>query len=75
MKSLVDQPDSHGSTPLLVAIQRNNVKVAKCLIKNSKKKPAIDKRNRKNDSPIYLTVRRGQTDVMKEILKNCKYKS
>ena len=74
MQSLVDEPDSVGSSPLLIAVKRNNIEVAKCLMNNSTRKPEIDKRNSKNESPIYLAALNGQTVIMKEMLKECKYK-
>ena len=68
----VDATDEHGSTPLLVAVKRNNVDVAKHLLDYEVNRTDITKTNKSNESPIYLAVLNGRFEILKEMLKLCK---
>jgi ankyrin repeat protein len=72
MNYLVDEPtDSQGSTPLLIAIKKGYVEVAKWLINKPGMKPDIAKRNNERESPIYLAALKGQAEIIKEMLEIC----
>ncbi|XP_028392143.1 transient receptor potential cation channel subfamily A member 1-like isoform X2 [Dendronephthya gigantea] len=66
LNDLSDFPDSHGSTPLLVAIKHNNMDVVKRLLRT---KPRVGKRNNDGESPILLAALNGYVDVIKEMLE------
>ena len=68
----VDATDEHGSTPLLIAVKRNNVDVAKRLLNYEVKRANITKTNKSNESPIYLAALNGRVEILKEMLKLCK---
>lgn len=73
MNHFIDKPDDNQSTPLLIAIKRKNVEVAKRLIKYPNRKPDIKKTNLHGESPICVAARTGQAEIMAEILKECEY--
>ncbi|XP_028392147.1 transient receptor potential cation channel subfamily A member 1-like isoform X2 [Dendronephthya gigantea] len=66
LNDLSDFPDSYGSTPLLVAINYNNIEVAKRLIRT---KSRVDKRNDDGESPILLAALNDYVDIIKEMLE------
>jgi hypothetical protein len=70
LKDFSDVPDSHGSTPLLLAIKCSNMEVVRRLLPA---KPDINKRNRHNEYPIYVAALNDHADVLSEILETCKY--
>ncbi|XP_028391726.1 transient receptor potential cation channel subfamily A member 1 homolog isoform X2 [Dendronephthya gigantea] len=61
-----DIPDSHGSSPLLLAIKRNNMEVVKVLLD---REPDVNKRNKHNESPILVAALNDHADVIKEMLE------
>ncbi|XP_028391727.1 serine/threonine-protein phosphatase 6 regulatory ankyrin repeat subunit C-like [Dendronephthya gigantea] len=61
-----DIPDSHGSSPLLLAIKRNNMEVVKRLLD---RKPDVNKRNKHNETPIHVAALNDHADVIEEMLK------
>ena len=69
LKDFSDIPDSHGSTPLLLAIKCNNMEVVQRLLPS---KPDVDKKNRYDESPIYVAAQNDRVDVINEILATCK---
>ena len=64
-----DVPDSHGSTPLLLAIKCNNMEVVQRLLLT---KPDVSKRNRHNESPIYVAALNDDAKAINRILETCK---
>ncbi|XP_028391796.1 uncharacterized protein LOC114516496 isoform X2 [Dendronephthya gigantea] len=61
-----DIPDSHGSSPLLLAIKCNNMEVVKRLLA---RKPDLNKRNKHNETPILVAALNDDADVIKEMLE------
>ena len=70
LKDFSDIPDSHGSTPLLLAIKCNNMEVVQRLL--TAKPDVNQKNNRLNESPIYVAALNDHADILKEILVTCK---
>ena len=66
-----DFPDSHGATPLLVAIKCNNIEFVKRLLVT---KPKIQPAGFGIfESPILFAALNDHTDVIGEILKTCEF--
>jgi ankyrin repeat protein len=64
-----DVPDSHESTPLLLAIKCNNIEVINGLLPA---KPDVNKRNRRNESPLHVAALNDHDHIIREILKTSK---
>jgi ankyrin repeat protein len=64
-----DVPDSHESTPLLLAIKCNNIEVINVLLPA---KPDVNKRNRRNESPLHVAALNDHDHIIREILKTSK---
>ncbi|XP_028391797.1 transient receptor potential cation channel subfamily A member 1-like [Dendronephthya gigantea] len=65
LEDFSDIPDSHGSSPLLLAIKCNNMEVVKRLLT---RKPDLNKRNKLNETPILVAALNDDADVIKEML-------
>ncbi|CAB4005753.1 TKL kinase, partial [Paramuricea clavata] len=61
-----DVPDSHGSTPLLLAIKCNNNDVINGLLLA---KPDVNKRNLHEESPLHVAAVNDHDHIIEEILK------
>ncbi|XP_028391719.1 transient receptor potential cation channel subfamily A member 1-like isoform X3 [Dendronephthya gigantea] len=61
-----DIPDSHDSSPLLLAIKCNNMEVVKRLLA---RKPDLNKRNKHDETPILVAALHDAEDVINEMLK------
>lgn len=64
IQPILSQADDEGRTPLHLAIRRNNVGIAKCLIRCG---ADVERKNRQKETPIYLAALNGQVEVLKEI--------
>ena len=70
LEDFSDIPDSHGSSPLLLAIKCNNMEVTRRLLC---RKPDVNKRNRHNETPILVAALNDDADVIKEMLDKCEF--
>ena len=70
LKDFSDIPDSHGSSPLLLAIKSNNMEVARRLLR---RKPNVNKRNRHNETPILVAALNDNAEVIKEMMAICEF--
>ena len=70
LEDFLDIPDSHGSSPLLLAIKCKNMEVVWRLLCGE---PDVNKRNRHNETPILVAVLNDDVDVIKEILEICEF--
>ena len=67
-----DVQDSHGSTPLLLAIKCYNVGVIRRLLQ-IEPVPNVKQKNKYGESPIHATALNDHADILEDIIKACKY--
>ncbi|XP_028391898.1 serine/threonine-protein phosphatase 6 regulatory ankyrin repeat subunit A-like [Dendronephthya gigantea] len=64
-QDFADMQDSHGSTPLLLAIKCNNMDVVRRLLTT---KPDVNKKNRYDETPILIAALKDNADAIQEII-------
>ncbi|XP_028391903.1 transient receptor potential cation channel subfamily A member 1-like [Dendronephthya gigantea] len=67
LRDFSDIPDSHGSTPLLVAVKSNNIEVVRLLLLRTR--PDVNSRNKHGESPILVAAVNNDADLIRTMLE------